>query len=121
MCHYLHMNIVLSKLNRFLNQLRGFFPSSLPSGMTEFNAWSDSLASTYTLPTQDVDSVRFSLASIIMHLGPSSSHVSKYYFYKMLKAAAAKQVAGAAFYEIKQAQQAKAAAAAQVASNEQPG
>lgn len=103
------------QVSRAAAQLRGLFPSRLPTGVTEFNAWADSIASTYRLPTADQDSVRFSLASQIMHLGPTADSKPKYYFVRAIRAGAAKQIAGNAFYEIKSKHQAaqKAAQAAE--------
>ena len=95
-------------IKRTINKLRGFFPQALPNGTTAFNAWSESFFDTYdNMPTQDRESTRYTLCSIIMHLGPTAAYKSKYYFYLTIKAAAAKQVAGSVFYDIKQAQLAK--------------
>ncbi len=99
-------------IKRFYNQVRGFFPSPLPTGVSEFNSWVDSIAYTYQLPTSDQDSLRFSLASQVMHLGPTVASKPKYYFALALRAGAAKQIAGNAFYEVKQNQAARQAALA---------
>lgn len=107
-----------NRLIKFLNQVFGFFPSPLPVGIAQFNTWITELRQTYTLPTDDEDSIKFSVASMIMHLGPTSAYKSKWYFVLALRSGAAKQVAGAAFYEVKTRQAAKAAASTPVA-NEQ--
>lgn len=99
------MKNVLNKIKKFAKQVRGLFPSALPTGLTAFNEWADDIAATYFMPTQDKDSIKFSLASIVMHLGPTAAYRSKFYFALVLHAGAAKQVAGAAFYEIKTKQQ----------------
>jgi hypothetical protein len=99
------------KLTRFFNILAGFFPTPLPVGLSEFNAWADSFATTYSLPTADQDSIRYALATMIMHQGPTAAYKSKFFFYLCLRSSAAKQVAGAAFMEIKTKQQAAQAAA----------
>lgn len=111
------MKQALTKVKRFFRQLRGLFPEPVPTGMAQFNNWADSLVDTYWLPTADQDSIRFALASMIMHLGPSAAYKSKRYFVVTLRAAAAKQVAGAVFYEIKEKQKAAAATANPVAAN----
>lgn len=90
-------------------------PSKLPQGVAEFNAWADDLIELYNFPTADTDSIKFALASIIMHLGAQSAFKSKFYFYLTISAGAAKQVAGAVFYEIKTQQQAKQQAEAAAA------
>lgn len=100
------MNTLLSKIKKSYRFVRGLFPSALPVGMTGFEAWADSIQETYKLPTEDKDTVRFALASMIMHLGPQDATKSKYFFVLSLRAGAAKQIAGAYFYEIKQKQQA---------------
>lgn len=87
-------------------QLQGIFPSPIPTGMTEFNAWVDSLIAIYTLPTADRDSIVFAVASMIMHLGPTTAYKPKLYFVLALRSGAAKQIAHGAFSEIKMRQQA---------------
>jgi len=95
---------MLEKLMRLGRQVAGFFPAKLPTGMTEFHEWTARFIKTYNLPTQNEDSIKFTLASIFMHLGPSDSHKPMYYFYKTLSAAASKQIAHAVFGDIKQKQ-----------------
>lgn len=97
-------------MKRLLRQLLGFIPEKLPTGVGAFDAWVDALIDTYTMPTSDRPSIRFVLASIIMHLGPRSAFKSKFYFYLMLHSSATKQVAGQIFYETKEAQKAAAPA-----------
>lgn len=104
---------ILQKIKRLAKQIRGLLPSELPNGLAAFNAWAEDIADTYTLPTSDLDSVKFTLATIIMHLDQNASHRPKYYFVKILKASASKQVAHAAFSAIKEAQQAKVTAASE--------
>ena len=106
------------KLAKLTRQLLGFIPTLLPQGASEFSAWADNIANTYTLPTQDKESLKFVLASLLMHLPPNASHRSNYYFVVAIRAAAAKQVAGAAFYEIKETQKRLAEEAAKKAQDE---
>ncbi len=113
------MSIAYQKLIKFFSFARGFFPESLPVGMSEFHSWAESISNNYELPTKDLDSVKFTLASIVMHLGPSIDSKSKYYFVKQIRASAAKQIAGAAFYEIKQQQKSLQEAAAKAALEKQ--
>lgn len=96
----------LNKIKLLYKRLRGLFPSPIPTGMQAFYAWSDDLSSTYWMPTEDVDSIRYALATVIMHLGPTAAYRSQYYFVLTLRASAAKQVAGGVFHEIKTKQQA---------------
>lgn len=101
------MNTFLLKLKKLFNQVRGLFPSALPTGMSQFDAWHEKLVATYDLPTQDRDSVRYALATMILHLGPTAAFKPQYYFVLAIRSACAKQVAGAAFQEIKLRQQAE--------------
>lgn len=104
----------------------GLFPSPLPVGMTEFDSWVDSIMSTYSLPTTDVDSIRFTLAAMIINLGQKESSKPKYSFVLAIRASCAKQIAGSVFHQIKTKQleaqraqqQAEATAKAPVASDE---
>lgn len=112
-------------LKRSYNKLRGFFPERTPSGVTEFNAWSESLINTYN-PPGDERSIKFVLSSMLMRLDASEAYVSKFYFYRALCRSAAAQVAVFIQEGIKQQQreefenqQAEATALLQEASNDQ--
>lgn len=94
----------MSKLVKVLKILRGFFPSKLPVGVTELEAWVDDIIDTYSLPTQDKRSTKFVLLATLVNFGGKVSHKSKFYFYLHLHAAATTQVASALFYELKQQQ-----------------
>ena len=114
------MKTVAQKIKKLAKQVRGLFPSNLPVGVEAFNSWALELSETYDLPTKDLDSVKFTLASIIMHSGPKDDKKSNIHFVRTMRAAAAKQIAGHVFYEIKTQQQeaaAKAAAESSAASH----
>ncbi len=66
------MTKYLNKVIRLLNQIRGLLPSALPVGMTEFDEYVDALIATYPLPTTNRDSICFTVATAIMHLGPTT-------------------------------------------------
>jgi hypothetical protein len=91
------------KLIRLAKQIAGRFPTKLPTGVTEFNAWAESFSETYDLPTQDRDSIKIVLASTVINLGSITTHKPKAHFLKTIIAASAKQVAGSVFQEIQQA------------------
>jgi hypothetical protein len=102
---------MLTKLKKLLKQIRGLFPEAIPTGMEAFEKWAESFYDTYdNMPTEDRASVKFLLAGTVMHSGPQVAHRSKLFFYLTLKAAAAKQVAGAVFSKIKDEANAKALA-----------
>lgn len=109
------MKHTLEFILRIYRQIRGFLPSPLPTGLSDFTAWADDIAATYKLPTEDKDSIYFSFASQIMHLGPTAAYKPKYYFVVCTRAGAAKQVAGHAFYTIKEQQKARQASEAKAA------
>ena len=95
--------IVLFKtLTRSILKLAYLIPSPVPVGMSEFDAWSKSIIDVYGFP--DNDSIRFALATMIMHSGPTSANVSKHYFSLCVKASMAKQIAGGQFQAMKQRQ-----------------
>lgn len=95
------MKILLNKVVRVVKQLRGLLPSPLPTGAGAFDAWVEDIRNTYTMPTEDSDSIHFSFAAMIMHLGPTAATKPKYYFVLAIRASASKQVAGAAFHAVK--------------------
>lgn len=106
---------------RFLKLIRNFFPSALPIGITEFETWAEDIVSTYGF-ARSVElnrSYRWILASSMTTLGPTAAYKSKYYFFLVIQAASAKEIAGGTMYNIKQEQIAEqkaireAAAAAQ--------
>jgi len=94
--------------NRLFNRIRGYFPSLLPTGTEAFHKWSDKLIETYPMPTEDKDSLKFALATTIMHLGPQDHHKANEYFYRTIVAGASKQVAHSVFTDIKLSQKAAA-------------
>lgn len=104
-------------------ELERFTALKLPTGVQEFHEWAESFITIYgdALPTQHVDSIKFALASQIMHLGEATAFASRDEFYNRLVAGAAKQVAHHVFTEIKLKQQAAIKAAEEEAkkANEQ--
>ena len=91
-------------LTKLYNYIRGFFPTRLPQGGTEFDIFVETIINTYQMPTMDWDSIYFVISTSIMRLDPTVAYKSKWYFVLLLRAAAAKQVAGAKFNEIKERQ-----------------
>lgn len=104
-----------------------FVDRKLPVGVSEFELLLSDLKSEYAdeIPTLDDDSLRFAISSNIMHLGPHDSHKSLDFFYKIIVAAAAKQIAHFVFQDVKnrqaqrQADEAAASAAKEVPSEPQ--
>lgn len=97
---------LIKKIKWFYQYFRGFFPSLLPVGKQEFEAWIQSFLDTYDLPTKNLDSIKFTLTTMVIHLGPQDDRRSKYFFFKSIRAAAAKQLCGAEFHDLKLRQRA---------------
>lgn len=106
----------LTFIKKALNKLYCLLPTALPRGMTEFETWADSIITTYDFPNND--SVRFALATMIIHSGPQDDAKPKYQFARAVRASMSKQIAGGVFQDIKtrqiEAQKAEAAKLAEV-------
>lgn len=94
---------VINKLKVLFQLWRGYFPSPLPQGRSEFESWSQSIIDIYK-PSADDLSIKFALATMLLHLEPSQSDVPKRYFAKRLRKAAAAQVGATLLHEIKENQ-----------------
>jgi hypothetical protein len=105
------MSKYFKQVVRVFRFFKGFFPTPLPTGVKAFEAWADQIQDTYSLPTEDRDSIHYALATMIMHLGPTQAYKPNWYFVLAIRAGCAKQVAGATFQEIKLRQKALAEAA----------
>lgn len=102
------MSQVVSYRNDLTDQDR-----PLPVGMTEFEEFSNrilTLAGKYA----DEDSMKFALASIIIHADASKGSLPDSYFLERLRKSAANQVASQVFQDIKAKQAAAQEAAKQV-------
>lgn len=74
-----------------LEQMRERRP--LPLGVTDFHEWSDRIIAGACIPGATTASQKFSLADIILHLGPQESHKEDAYFIHTLRKSAINQVA----------------------------
>ena len=98
----------------FFNKLMSYFPSALPTGVTEFQAWADSIVDLAGLSASR-DSQHQALANMIMHLPPRKSdqrptaYESKSWFVYALRKGAANQIASFVFQEIRKDMDAKIA------------
>ena len=109
------MKSALLKIKKLWARTRALFPSKLPVGLTEFNTWSDSIIELYNAPNND--SVKFSLAVMVLHLPPTTAYKSKEYFGRSLTKGAANEVASYVMQDLKTKQQ-EAIKAAQAKSVE---
>ncbi len=68
------MTYLLTLCNKFM----ALFPSKLPTNSQQFKQWSNDIFKIYDLENRPNNS--HALASLIMHLGPTTMHKSKKYF-----------------------------------------
>ncbi len=78
-------------------------PRPLPLNRPQWEEWCSRIISGALLEA-DVESLRFSLANMLLHLGPTESHKPDAYFIHSLRKYAVNQVAVTVANEIKQAQ-----------------
>lgn len=84
-------------------------PRPLPMGRVEFHEWADRIISGALLPGGKddpqtfIESQKFSLANMLMHLGPTESHKPDAYFIHQLRKFAVNQIADAIRREIQEA------------------
>lgn len=84
-------------------------PRPLPMGRTEFDEWSDRIIAGAMI-TAAVDTQKWSLANMLMHIGPTESHKPDAHFIHSLRVAAIKQAAHTIALEIREAGKARMAA-----------
>ncbi len=83
--------------------IRSYLPTLLPVGMTAFNAWADDIIA-LSGQFADRDSMRFAIASILIHTDAKHGSLPMQYFVKRLRKSAANQVASQVFQDVKEAQ-----------------
>jgi hypothetical protein len=82
-------------------------PRPLPMGLTEFHEWSDRIIGGALLPCEPdkleifIESQKFALANMLMHLGPTESHKPDAFFIHSLRKFAVNQVADAVRVELR--------------------
>jgi hypothetical protein len=82
----------------------------LPLGRKEFHEWADRIIALAFIPGATVESQKFMLADMIVHLGPTESHKEDAFFIHSMRKCAANQVAHAMRVEIRDAEKARLAA-----------
>ncbi len=109
------------KIVNFLKKLLFFFPSKLPSGLAQFDAFAQDIIDVYGLP--DNDSFKWVVAYQLQHLDADkdykwmkflfgNAYASKRRIYLEIRGAESRQTAGEVFRIIKERQMAAAAAQA---------
>jgi len=87
-----------------LLKITSYFPTQLPVGLKEFDAWASSIID-LSGRFADETSIRFVLASELMHSDAKKGSVPKHYFVSRCRKLAANQTAGYILQEIKAAQE----------------
>lgn len=87
-------------MTMLLKRTLSYFPSKLPVGMKQFNDWAESIIELSGKYADD-DSLRYALASMILHSGSDKGSKPKAYFVNCLRKSAANQVASQIFQDIK--------------------
>lgn len=98
------MAALKAKLSLLLAQLLSYFPRKLPVGLTEFHEWADRIIAQAGKFADDT-SMRFALASMIIHIDSKVNKMSDQYFIRCLHKSAANQVSSQVFQDIKTQQQ----------------
>ncbi len=89
-------------VKRILRYVSSYLPTRLPTGMEEFQGWSDSIISLSDVP--DNDSTRFAVAVMILHLGSTEDRKAKRFFVKAMNKGAANEIANAVAQGLKNKQ-----------------
>lgn len=79
-------------------------PTKIPTGMAEFEAWSDSIIDLVG-PIANRQDLKWVLAVSVLHMGETAAFVPKRYFVKRILKGAANQVVSQVVQDIKNAKQ----------------
>lgn len=104
MCHIRHMSNIILKVKRLYHHAAALVPTKLPRGLKEFDDWANSVIDLYGAPNND--SVKFTLAVMILHLGETTSHKPKLYFGRALGKTMSNQVVSQIIQDLKSKQEA---------------
>lgn len=94
---------MFTKIKTFFSFVRAYFPKTLPQGLSEHNEWAGQVIRLAGVP--DNRSTRFVLASAILNSGETACDRPKMYFIRLLRKAAAGEVAAYNFHVIKKQQE----------------
>lgn len=93
-------------MKRLFNKILSYFPTPIPTGMTAFSAWLESIVS-LAGPIADPESIKWVVCNEIMRLSPGRDRVSKNSIVKLLRKFAANQLAASVVVEIRTMQEKK--------------
>lgn len=99
------MNIrsIMKQIKYIYKLIMSYFPAKLPVGLTAMHKFCDDVIE-LSGKFADIDSMKFAIATTIIHLDQGSAYVSKQFFVRRMRKAAANQVASAIFQEVKKRQ-----------------
>lgn len=92
-------------------------PMPLPMTLPEFNEWSDRIIKQASLPTKNMDTQRFALASMILQTPPHEFMRPDAYYVYLLKKAASDQCAMQVIDDLKAAKQKQSQPASEAPTN----
>lgn len=90
----------MKQVKLFIRHLLSFLPTKLPVGVPQFESFANDIIE-LSGPYADKDSMRFAIASMVIHADHKAASLSKNYFVVRLRKSAANQVASQIFQEIK--------------------
>lgn len=99
----------MNNLSKFIKQILGHFPTRLPIGLTEFEAWYKDIVTTYDL--LDNDSIKWAVATMILQGPPAKSRRAKFEFVQLILKGMASEVATQVMLDLKAKQKAEIEAA----------
>jgi len=111
------MNQIITKSKALLATILAYLPSKIPTGMTEFNAWLDSIVKLVG-PIADDRSLKWVISNEVMRLPSGKDSVPKMLFVKVLRKFAANQLAAATVNNLKAEQDAEIKKASENKQNE---
>lgn len=105
------------KISQNLKNLRDYFPTKIPfESPEELDKFTSDLFKSYDIP--DTRSYRHAIATMIMHLGPTTTAIPKIFFVRSVRKAMANQLAYDKIKEINEADKIEALKKAEIAKSE---
>ncbi len=94
----------MKRISKLIKRLLSYLPTKLPVGVSQFESFADSIIE-LSGPYADIDSMRFAIASMIIHADHKQASLPKNYFVTRLRKSAANQIASQIFQDIKTRQE----------------
>jgi len=100
------LNTLLTKAKSFVRKLRDFLPTALPQGMSEYEHYVSTLIADYNFAASEND-IRYVIAAMFVNGIVSGDTFRRRKLVQAIRAAIAKQIAGAVFQQIQNDHKAK--------------